>query len=126
MLVVGDLDDVFLPKPADLLVSLTEARACLENLLSRLADMFKDNHNVGNAMSSALQAAYKLIVSMPCSSRIDVLLIVVLAVTDRRQDCRTLSIVTHTRTWSPEEQRRPEDVWHIERVFSTTGSNKFL
>lgn len=62
MLVVGDLDDVFLPKPADLLVSLTEARACLENLLSRLADMFKDNHNVGNAMSSALQAAYKLIV----------------------------------------------------------------
>lgn len=63
MLVVGDLDDVFLPKPADLLVSLTEARACLENLLSRLADMFKDNHNVGNAMSSALQAAYKLIVS---------------------------------------------------------------
>lgn len=65
MLVVGDLDDVFLPKPTDLLVSLSEARACLDNLLSRLADMFKDNHNVGNAMSSALQAAYKLIVRMP-------------------------------------------------------------
>lgn len=62
MLVVGDLDDIFLPKPADLLVSLSEARTCLENLLSRLADMFKDNHNVGNAMSSALQSAYKMIV----------------------------------------------------------------
>ena len=63
MLVVGDLDDVFLPKPADLLVSLSEARASMESLLSRLSDMFKDNHNVGNAMSSALQAAYKLVVS---------------------------------------------------------------
>jgi protein transport protein SEC24 len=64
MLVVGDLDDVFLPKPADLLVSLSEARAALDNLLSRLADMFKDNHNVGNAMSAGLQAAYKMIVSI--------------------------------------------------------------
>jgi hypothetical protein len=64
MLVVGDLDDIFLPKPADLLVSLSEARTCLESLLSRLSDMFKDNHNVGNAMSSALQSAYKLIVRL--------------------------------------------------------------
>lgn len=65
MLVVGDLDDVFLPKPADLLVNLSEARASLENLLSRLSDMFKENHDVGNSMSSALQAAYKLVASLP-------------------------------------------------------------
>lgn len=62
MLVVGDLDDVFLPKPADLLVNLTESRAGIENLLTRFNDMFKDNHTVGSAMGSALQAAYKLIV----------------------------------------------------------------
>lgn len=63
MLVVGDLEDVFLPKPADLLVNLSESRPALESLLGGLSDMFKDNHNVGNAMSSALQASYKLIVS---------------------------------------------------------------
>ncbi|KAK4704518.1 protein transport protein SEC24, partial [Phenoliferia sp. Uapishka_3] len=61
MLVVGDLDDVFLPKPADILVNLVEAKAALESLLGRLSDMFKDTHNVGNALGAALQSAFKLI-----------------------------------------------------------------
>ena len=63
MLVVGDLEDVFLPKPTDLLVNLTEARSAIESLLGRLSDMFKDSHNVGSALGSALQAAFKLVVS---------------------------------------------------------------
>ncbi|KAI5475328.1 hypothetical protein MNV49_001632 [Pseudohyphozyma bogoriensis] len=61
MLVVGDLDDVFLPKPNDILVNLVEAKAAIESLLTRLSDMFKDTHNVGNALGAALQAAFKLI-----------------------------------------------------------------
>ncbi|CAG8704929.1 21443_t:CDS:10 [Gigaspora margarita] len=44
MLVVSDLEDVFLPQPDDLLVNLTEARSVVESLLSRLGDMFKDTH----------------------------------------------------------------------------------
>jgi hypothetical protein len=32
MLVVSDIDDVFLPKPTDLLVNLAESRASLEAL----------------------------------------------------------------------------------------------
>jgi hypothetical protein len=72
MLVVGDLDDVFLPMPTDLLVSLTEARAGIESLLGRLSDMFKETQIVGSAMGPALQAAYKLIVrrlrNVPSSS----------------------------------------------------------
>jgi protein transport protein SEC24 len=68
MLVVSDLDDVFLPKPTDLLVNLTEARASLEALLGRLGDMFKDSHSVGSAAGPALQAGYKLIVSFDVSS----------------------------------------------------------
>lgn len=60
MLVVSDLDDVFLPKPNDLLVNLSEARAGFEALLSNLGDMFKDNTTSGSALGSALQAAYKL------------------------------------------------------------------
>ncbi|KAG8957755.1 COPII subunit [Tulasnella sp. 419] len=61
MLVVSDLDDVFLPKPSDLLVNLTEARAGLEALLGRLSDMFNDTHHVGSALGPALQAGFKLV-----------------------------------------------------------------
>jgi len=63
MLVVSDLDEVFLPKPNDLLLNLTEARAGLEALLGRLSDMFAESHNVGSCLGSALQAAYKMVVS---------------------------------------------------------------
>jgi protein transport protein SEC24 len=67
MLVVSDTDDVFLPKPTDLLVNLTEARASLESLLGRINDMFVENHILGSAMGPALQAGFKLMVSGWCS-----------------------------------------------------------
>lgn len=69
MLVVGDLEDVFLPKPSDLLVNLAEAKTAIESLLGRLSDMFKDTHNVGNALGAALQAAFKLVVRPRLCSR---------------------------------------------------------
>ena len=62
MLVVSDVDDVFLPKPTDLLVNLAEAKASLESLLGRINDMFQDNHTVGSALGPALQAGFKLMV----------------------------------------------------------------
>ena len=64
MLVVGDVEDVFLPMASDLLVNLTETRPAIETLATKLNDMFKDSHCIGNAMGPALQAAYKLIVSL--------------------------------------------------------------
>ena len=63
MLVMSDLDDVFMPKPTDLLVNLSEARPQLENLLGRLSNMFKDSHSVGCALGPAMQAGFELIVS---------------------------------------------------------------
>ncbi|CAE6421688.1 hypothetical protein ACGC1H_001843 [Rhizoctonia solani] len=60
-LVVSDLEDVFLPKPTDLLISLAEARVGIESLLGKLNDMFQDSHAIGSALGPALQAAYKLI-----------------------------------------------------------------
>ncbi|KAG5650908.1 COPII subunit [Sphagnurus paluster] len=60
MLVVSDIDDVFLPKPTDLLVNLAEARTTLESLLGRINDMFQENSIVGSAMGPALQAGFKL------------------------------------------------------------------
>lgn len=64
MLVVSDLDDVFLPKPTDLLVNLTESRAGIENLLEHIPDLFAESHAVGSALGPALQAAYKMTVSV--------------------------------------------------------------
>jgi protein transport protein SEC24 len=61
---VSDLEDVFLPKPTDLLLNLTEARTGIEALLGKLNDMFQDSHAIGSALGPALQAAYKLIVRL--------------------------------------------------------------
>jgi protein transport protein SEC24 len=63
MLVVSDIDDVFLPKPTDLLVNLGESRAALEALLGRIGEMFQDNTVIGSALGPALQAGFKLMVS---------------------------------------------------------------
>lgn len=62
MLVVSDLDDVFLPSPSDLLVNLSDNMEAVKSLLEKLPDMFKDTVNVSNALGSALQAAFKMVV----------------------------------------------------------------
>jgi protein transport protein SEC24 len=74
MLVVSDIDDVFLPKPTDLLVNLSEARPALEALLGRIGDMFQENSIIGSALGPALQAGSKLmapiggkIIALSCS-----------------------------------------------------------
>ena len=64
MLVVSDIEDVFLPKPNDLLVNIAESRASLEALLGRIGEMFQDNSIMGSAMGPALQAGFKLMVSI--------------------------------------------------------------
>ncbi|TPX31402.1 hypothetical protein SmJEL517_g05242 [Synchytrium microbalum] len=61
MLVVSDLEDVFLPQPEDLLVNLSECRQTIETLLKRIPDMFASTQNVQSALGPALQAAYKLV-----------------------------------------------------------------
>ncbi|KAF9568716.1 protein transporter SEC24 [Agrocybe pediades] len=71
MLVVSDIDDVFLPKPNDLLVNLAESRGALESLLGRIGDMFQENSIIGSAMGPALQAGFKLMT--PIGGKITVL-----------------------------------------------------
>lgn len=61
MLVVSDLDEAFLPTPADLLVTLTECRENIENFLDKLQEMFQNTQNGASAMGSALRAGHKLI-----------------------------------------------------------------
>ncbi|KAL5724027.1 Protein transport protein Sec24A [Ranunculus cassubicifolius] len=58
MMVVADLEDVFIPLPNDLLVNLSESRNVVESFLDNLPSMFKNNVNVESAFGPALRAAF--------------------------------------------------------------------
>ncbi|KAF5463266.1 hypothetical protein F2P56_019190 [Juglans regia] len=58
MMVVSDLDDIFVPLPDDLLVNLSESRSVVETFLDSLPSMFQDNMNVESAFGPALKAAF--------------------------------------------------------------------
>lgn len=58
MLVVADLDDVFLPLPDDLLVNLSDSRHVVDAFLDSLPVMFQGTSNVESAFGPALKAAF--------------------------------------------------------------------
>ncbi|XP_042017087.1 protein transport protein Sec24-like At3g07100 [Salvia splendens] len=58
MMVISDLDDVFVPLPDDLLVNLSESRSVVEAFLDSLPSMFQENMNVESAFGPALKAAF--------------------------------------------------------------------
>ncbi|KAL9231495.1 hypothetical protein vseg_006720 [Gypsophila vaccaria] len=58
MMVVSDVDDVFVPLPDDLLVNLSESRHVVESFLDSLPSMFQDSSNVESAFGPALKAAF--------------------------------------------------------------------
>lgn len=66
MMVVSDLDDIFVPLPDDLLVNLSESRSVVEELVDSLPSMFKDNVNVESAFGPALKAAFMIMASCSC------------------------------------------------------------
>lgn len=62
MMVVSDLDDIFVPLPDDLLVNLSESRAVVDAFLNSFPSMFQDNMNVESAFGPALKAAFMVMV----------------------------------------------------------------
>ncbi|XP_022865085.1 protein transport protein Sec24-like At3g07100, partial [Olea europaea var. sylvestris] len=58
MMVVSDLDDIFIPLPDDLLVNLSESRNVVDAFLDSLPSMFEGNMNVESAFGPALKAAF--------------------------------------------------------------------
>ncbi|KAJ7977821.1 Protein transport protein Sec24-like protein [Quillaja saponaria] len=58
MMVVSDLEDLFVPLPDDLLVNLSESRSVVETFLESLPSMFRDNVNLESAFGPALKAAF--------------------------------------------------------------------
>ncbi|KAI9850629.1 MAG: COPII subunit [Thelocarpon superellum] len=71
MLVVSDLDEPFLPTPADLLVTLAECRENIEIFLAKLQEMFQNTQVGASCLGAALRAGHKLI--SPLGGKITVL-----------------------------------------------------
>jgi protein transport protein SEC24 len=61
MLIVSDLDELFMPVPYDLLVSLKDSRAVIGSFLQKLPSMFGNTQQTLSAMGKALKAAEKMI-----------------------------------------------------------------
>ncbi|XP_062874515.1 protein transport protein Sec24B isoform X2 [Trichomycterus rosablanca] len=70
MLVVSDIDDVFIPTPDSLLVNMKESQELVKDLLTALPGMFTHTRETHSALGPALQAAYKLMT--PTGGRISV------------------------------------------------------
>ncbi|XP_038061133.1 protein transport protein Sec24A-like isoform X2 [Patiria miniata] len=70
MLVVSDIDDIFLPCPNDLLVNVHENKELIQELLNQIPSMFSGNKNTQTALGPALQAALKLM--SPTGGRVTV------------------------------------------------------
>ncbi|XP_006888122.1 PREDICTED: protein transport protein Sec24A [Elephantulus edwardii] len=60
MLVVSDIEDVFIPMPENLLVNLNESKELVQDLLKTLPQMFNKTLETQSALGPALQAAFKL------------------------------------------------------------------
>ncbi|KAL2077699.1 hypothetical protein ACEWY4_027203 [Coilia grayii] len=70
MLVVSDIDDVFIPTPDSLLVNLKESKELVKDLLTGLPSMFRQTRETHSALGPALQAAFKLM--SPTGGRVSV------------------------------------------------------
>jgi len=62
------LTEVFVPCPDGLLVNLHEAKEMVIDFLQKLPVWFEKNMQTGSALGPALQAAYKLLVSLSYKS----------------------------------------------------------
>uniref|UniRef100_A0A673NAQ3 Protein transport protein Sec24B-like n=1 Tax=Sinocyclocheilus rhinocerous TaxID=307959 RepID=A0A673NAQ3_9TELE len=70
MLVVSDIDDVFIPTHDNLLVNLKESKELVKDLLNALPGMFTHTRETQSALGPALQVAYKLM--CPTGGRVSV------------------------------------------------------
>lgn len=71
MLVVSDIEDVFLPSPDNLLVNLQENKTLIQDLLNDFPRRFMHNGDTNSALGAALQAGFKLM--SPTGGRITVM-----------------------------------------------------
>ena len=67
MLVVGDLEEVFVPSLA-LIVNPVEKRSAIETLLDRIPEQFADTMVIDSALGSAIRGGLAILVGTVLSS----------------------------------------------------------
>ncbi|KAK0138257.1 Protein transport protein Sec24B [Merluccius polli] len=70
MLVVSDIDDIFIPSHDSLMVSLKDSMELVKDLLGALPSMFRESRETHSALGPALQAAHQLM--SPTGGRVSV------------------------------------------------------
>ncbi|XP_069782754.1 protein transport protein Sec24B-like isoform X3 [Narcine bancroftii] len=60
MLIVSEIEDIFIPTPDSLMVNLHESKELVKDLLKMLPAMFTGTRETNSALGPALQAAFKL------------------------------------------------------------------
>lgn len=60
---VVDIEDVFIPRPDNLLINLKECKELIKDLLTMLPTRFAQTHDSNSALGAALQVAFKLMVN---------------------------------------------------------------
>lgn len=63
MMVVADLDELFIPIPDELLVNLSDSREQVEMLLETLPTIHQSSRTSETAVGAAIRVAFKLMVS---------------------------------------------------------------
>ncbi len=62
MIVMSELEEIFLPSPKDLFVKIKEYRKAIEEFLKKLNKIFSFTYVNSNSMGSALKGAFEMIV----------------------------------------------------------------
>lgn len=62
MMVVADLDELFIPIPDELLVNLSDSREVVEMLLETLPTIHQNARSAETALGPAIRVAFKLMV----------------------------------------------------------------
>lgn len=101
MLIVSDLEDIFLPTPDSLLVNLSECKELVRDLLKSLPQMFTKTMETHSALGPALQAAFKLM--SPTGGRVTVF----------QTQLPTLGVGALKSREDPNQRASAKDVQHL-------------
>uniref|UniRef100_A0A8B9GYB9 SEC24 homolog A, COPII coat complex component n=1 Tax=Astyanax mexicanus TaxID=7994 RepID=A0A8B9GYB9_ASTMX len=101
MLIVSDLEDIFLPTPDSLLVNLSESKELVRDLLKTLPQMFTKTMETHSALGPALQAAFKLM--SPTGGRVTVF----------QTQLPTLGVGALKSREDPNQRASAKDVQHL-------------
>ncbi|XP_034407021.1 protein transport protein Sec24A isoform X3 [Cyclopterus lumpus] len=101
MLIVSDIEDIFLPTPDSLLVNLNECKELVQDLLKSLPTLFEKTMETQSALGSALQAAYKLL--LPTGGRMSIF----------QTQLPNLGVGTLQSREDPNQRAAAKDVQHL-------------